>query len=357
MFRSMVLALSFFAGGALVHAESRTIKAVDEATFDNLKPEMMDAKTLYYFHTPDPSTFEVWSRKAEEKEFLTLFDGYTEPSFAKVKGGRPELEKLTMFVSKSKTIVNKPASQIDLKKMITLGYVSKLDPEIKHVQVRPDQLMPVIAGKKPIENFNQCNVGFNPVRGPYFTRPQKEVDLDVLNPKDRGGQGWCNTPERSICVESCYIFSTGWQAGVLGVNKFQNKSESQHKDYGLAIQSEIRYFVNEAEMNKRLPVKALTRINTPVRGVLEQNMFYFNQVIQYGKVVAFFQEHPTDAGKTVVTSYVVIGLRSRSYNQHAIMKDVLMGRASALNTASGVSAGLPVFTQNLTKSIADGLDN
>ena len=38
-------------------------------------------------------------------------------------------------------------------------------------------------------------------------------------------------------------------------------------------------------------------------GVLEQNIFYVNQVMEFGKFFAVLQQNRTDSTKTIVTAY------------------------------------------------------
>ena len=54
-------------------------------------------------------------------------------------------------------------------------------------------------------------------------------------------------------------------------------------------------------------LKELTGLDTPVAGVLEQNIFYVNQIMKFGNLLAVFQAHPSEANKTVVTAYMVLG--------------------------------------------------
>ena len=48
-------------------------------------------------------------------------------------------------------------------------------------------------------------------------------------------------------------------------------------------------------------LQQLTTLETPVSGVLEQDIFYVNQIMKFGKFFAVFQDDPSDANKTVVT--------------------------------------------------------
>jgi hypothetical protein len=353
-----ILAAALLAGLS-AQAQEKKLEIVNEsAKFTALNADSMNPASVYFQFTEAPLPFTEWMAKnPNEYAFLALYDGYTEPTLLTRKKKTPITEKMTMFVAKAKTIINKPASAVNLKGMITLPFIQKLDPEIRHAQIAPGQIMPIVGGQPSITNFQKlCNA-----EGKYIVRPSLELALDKLN---RPGQSWCADASRSICVESCYIFNSGYRTVVSGYNKFKAEDEYDKKDFGMATQSEIRYFVSEAEMGKKIPVAALTGINTPVRGALEQNIFYFNQMVQYGKIVAFFQENPKDASKTIVTSFLVFGIQSSTYEKvYSLMglelsvKDILMGRGGRLNTASGITAGLPIYTQNIAKSLSRIIEN
>lgn len=340
--------------GVNAFAQEKTLQILPaNAAFSALNGDTMKPGTVYYQSTENPPAFADWmANNPNEYAYLALFDNYTEPTLLTRKKKTPINEKITVFVAKAKTILNKPASAINLKGMIDINFIRQLDPEIRHAAISANQTMPVMGGQPKIDNFKAlCNTGTENIK-----RPSMELSLEKLN---RPGQPWCADASRSICVESCYIFNSGYKTVVTGYNNFKAEDEYDKKDAGMATQSEIRYFVSEAEMGKKVPVAALTGINTPVRGVFEQNIFYFNQMVQYGKVIAFFQEHPTDASKTIVTSYLVFGLQSSTYNKvYSLMglnlevKEILMGRGGRLNTPSGITAGLPVYTQNIAKSLS-----
>ncbi len=259
-----------------------------------------------------------------------------------------------MFVARSKAIINKPASAINLKQMITLPFIQGLDSEILHAPITAQNTMPVVAGRPNIPNFQAlCNKD-----DVHISRPSRELSLEKFQ---RPGQPWCSDTSRSICIESCYIFDEFYKKGVSLLNR--KSSAEDQKDLGMASQSEMRYFVSEAEMGKKVPLAALTGISTPVRGILEQNIFYFNQIVRYGKIVAVFQEHPTDASKTILTSFLAFAIQTATYEKEfsfiltVKFKDILMGRAGKpINTATGITAGLPFYSLNIAKTLAKRLD-
>jgi hypothetical protein len=326
----------------------RVIEEVNSTTFDQISARQMDNSKIYFTYTEKPGTFANWSQNSPvETEFLTIFPNYTEPKFIKRKGARPETENLHVYIAKGKAVLNRKIDENDLRQMITLERIASMDRDIKHMEIDSSRFLSNIAGQSGLKNFRwpECDP-----TGESIFRYQRELDLKVLNPPNRE---WCSDSERSTCVESCFLFSDVlWNMGV----KINNTFAEDQKDYGVASQSEVRYFVNEAEMEKLYSVANLTGLNAPVTGVLEQNIFYVNQVIQTGKVLAVFQQHPDDPGKTIMTSFIMIGLRSHSWEKYPQLRDVLMGREFVLNHGRSIMLGLPKYSQNMAKAIIQKLE-
>ena len=110
-------------------------------------------------------------------------------------------------------------------------------------------------------------------------------------------------------------------------------------------------------------LKELTGLDTPVVGVLEQNIFYVNQIMKFGKLLAVFQNHPTDANKTVVTAYMVLAIdesvldKKKDFEKVPVLRNlvpaqVLMGQSS-FNSGDSISAGLPKYARNEVRTIAN----
>ena len=81
----------------------------------------------------------------------------------------------------------------------------------------------------------------------------------------------------------------------------------------MEFQTEIR--VLPPEEIDRSGLAKLTGVETPVAGVLEQTIFHVNQVMQFGKLLAVLQEHPSDPNRTIATVFMVrlcVGLTPRS---------------------------------------------
>jgi hypothetical protein len=114
-------------------------------------------------------------------------------------------------------------------------------------------------------------------------------------------------------------------------------------------------------------LRKLTGVDTPVAGVLEQNMFYVNQVMRFGKLVAVFQSNPADAKSTIATVMIALAVSSstlemkKKYQSVPVLRNlvpsqVLLGNSS-FNTGNSISAGLPSFVRNRIKAIAGILDH
>jgi hypothetical protein len=337
-------------------AQSRKVQVVDSAErFEALTLESLNNSTLHY--NEKWLTFSEWEKQFPlERQALVIYPEYSEPVVTTKKNGvtKQSQEKLMVLSVRTKTIVNRPATQIKLKNLISLDSVRKFtrtcDADsgevIDPIAIQPSQFMGTVAGKGPIQNFQQCNKS-----GANITRPLREVDLSYTNPKHRS---WCNDTSRSLCLESCYLFGRGWREGVSFVNL--GMSEAEKKDYGIAMQSEIRYFTAEQEAESPVSLKNLTQLDSPVRGGLEQNIFYLNQVMEFGKMLAVLQEVPGEPAKTVVTTFVVIGIKKRTYNQFSELKKTLHGQSVLFNDKCGITAGLPVFTQDMVNSLIKVLD-
>jgi hypothetical protein len=144
--------------------------------------------------------------------------------------------------------------------------------------------------------------------------------------------------------------------------RLANKLEEGGKkiaDY-LEFQSELRMLspqeADEAGLAK------LTGIETPFVGALEQSVFYVNQVMQAGKLIAVLQRHPEDAGKTVATVFMALAVesdvleRKKEFERIPVLRNlvpaqVLMGNSS-FNTGDSISAGLPSYARHRIGAIA-----
>jgi hypothetical protein len=106
----------------------------------------------------------------------------------------------------------------------------------------------------------------------------------------------------------------------------------------------------------------LTGIETPVTGILEYSIFWVNQVIHSGKILAVIQPHPVERDASIATVYLALAIRSdvlskqRDFLNAPILRNLvpaqlLMGRSS-FNSGDSISAGLPQFARGRIKAIA-----
>ena len=68
-------------------------------------------------------------------------------------------------------------------------------------------------------------------------------------------------------------------------------------------------FTAPAEVSE-MGLAKLTGLDTLSVGALEQTIFYVNQVMQFGKLLAVFQRHPTDANQSIVTVFIALAVET-----------------------------------------------
>lgn len=295
-----------------------------------------------------------------KRDVLGLFRGYVDPVLTFRENGvvKSTQANLMIYQTTVRTMINKPANTLNIAMLVQPDVIQKFDTELKHRQLPANEIMPVIAGKGPVNNFKWCK---DPSGQPYIKLADHELPIQHLKPD----HALCANSGRSICLESCLYFSDStWQEVISGYNDGKKKrgaEDTELKDLGIGMQMEVRYFPNEAEYGQNL--RAVTGLSTPVRGVVEINMFYFNQVFQFGKIVAVFQEAENNPGQTVLTSLNALGVREKTWKKglHIFSLDldvgrVIRGKMYLFNTDKGLTAGVPTFTKDMTKSIATILE-
>ena len=93
------------------------------------------------------------------------------------------------------------------------------------------------------------------------------------------------------------------------------------------------------------------------------DIFQINQVLKFGKFLAVIQRDPTDPNRTIATAYIALAVKARiienkkKYENVPVLRNlvpaqVLVGKSS-FNTGSSISAGLPLYTRNKIKAVAD----
>ena len=84
--------------------------------------------------------------------------------------------------------------------------------------------------------------------------------------------------------------------------------------------------------------------------------------MQFGKLLAVFQNHPTDPKQTLVTVFMSLAVESslltkkKDYVNVPVLRNmvpaqVLAGKSS-FNSGTSISAGLPAYARNQVKAIA-----
>ncbi len=279
----------------------------------------------------DPVTglikFSDWERlHPQQKKLLTLFPSYEEPMVPSPEaGGKPKQRRLYVYVAEARFEVPRAADTVDFSKLITLEVLNKLDPSIKHKVIPAADAIP-------------------------YKDPKYEANR---NPDRR----WCEGPG-ALCIQSNYKLEGRLPTGIMLVNKIR-ESGKRIADF-LEFQSELRQ-IPAAEINQAAFAEA-TGVDTPVAGAIEQNIFYVNQVMQYGKFLAVLQPSPADPKKSIATAFIVLAVDSDLFEKkkefenvpvlrNLVPAQVLAGNSS-FNTGNSISGGLPKYSRNRIKAIA-----
>src|SRR5262249_39712062 len=229
----------------------------------------------------DPDTglirFEDWAQaRPLEKQFLTPFPSYLEPNVETIVDGVPKRfkEKLHMYVAEARFALARPPGSIDLASFVALPFVERIDAAVKHRLIAPAD---AVSAKDPRAVHNQ-----HPLRR------------------------WCETRPATICIRSRYPFEGKLPIGIQIANKLREGSK-QIADY-LEFESELT--LRPAAEVTEMGFASLTGLDTPAVGAIEQNIYWINQVMQFGKLIAVFQRHPSEANRTVVTVFMALAVES-----------------------------------------------
>ncbi len=277
--------------------------------------------------------FDDWADKhPTEKKFLALFPTYAEPTVGKLVNGSTAqvLEKLYMYVAQARFFLDKAPGAIDLSRYVTLAFLQKIDPSITHKPLAPAAIGP-----------------FNDEAGTGNDNPDRK---------------WCTGRTILICIASSYKLEGKIPIGIMLVNKLRDggKKVADHIDF----QSELSALA-PADLDQGA-VQQLTGLDASVVGALEQDLFYVNQIMKFGKFFAVFQNDPDDSNKTVVTAFMALGIKAsvldekRGFETVPVLRNlvpaqVLMGQSS-FNSGNSISADLPVYARNEIKTIAGILE-
>lgn len=333
------------AGAAPFHIE-------DVASARNVAVAQLKPSTIAFSDKPDVAaaadldlvSFADWAVKhPTEKKFLALFPSYTEPTVTKPGDGKsdankpesdktdsgapkPVLQKLYMYVAQARFALDRAPASLDLPHDVTIGFLQRIDPAIKHKAIDA-------AGVAPFTD---------------------EAGTGNQNPDRK----WCTGRTTSICIQSTYKLEGKIPLGIMLVNKLRESAKkiSDHIDFQSEFSALAPGEIDDAGLRQ------LTSLDTPVAGVLEQNIFYVNQIMKFGKFLAVFQNDPDDPGKTVVTAFMTLAIDASVFDKkkdfekvpvlrNLVPAEVLMGRSS-FNSGSSISAGLPRYARNEIKTVA-----
>lgn len=326
---------------SVAFASAKDFQVVKVASVAGTKVDQLKSNTIIFNdHRVDEKSdegafihFAEWARtKPLQQKFLSIFPGFKEGMVHKIIDGskREVHDKLQMYITEARFMLSRPASSIDLKSYAKLPFIESIDPSIKHTLIQPSEVSVL----------------------------KDEKSANMRDPS----RAWCEGTGVTACIRSHYKLEGKLPIGVALANKIRD-SERKLSD-SIEFESELR-LLTAADLDEE-ELKKLTGIDTPVAGVLEQNMFYVNQVMRFGKLLAVFQPNPADAGSSIATVMIALAVGSstldmkKKYQSVPVLRNlvpvqVLLGNSS-FNTGSSISAGLPNYVRNRIKAIAEILD-
>jgi hypothetical protein len=309
------------------------VTSVTAAPVKDLKPKTI----AFNDHRDDEGggfiKFENWGwSNPVQKQFLSLYPSFSEATVTRSVDGSVKTykDKLQVYVSEARFLIGKAPDQIDLKKYTTIGFMEALDPQIKHEIIRPGE----------------------------FRYLKDERNINNTNP-DRG---WCEGVGVTLCLRSKYMLEGKIPMGIALANKLRD-GEKRLANY-VEFESELR-LLGPADIDEP-GLRKLTGIDAPVTAVLEQNIFAVNQIMRFGKFIAVIQPNPAQPGTSVATSMIALAVSAttletkKSYESVPVLRNlvpsqVLLGNSS-FNTGNSISSGLPNYSRNRIKAIAEVLD-
>ena len=96
--------------------------------------------------------FADWTQTLPaQKKFLSLYPAYAEPTITKAASAdapaSPVLEKLNVYVAQARFVLERPPGAFNLARYVTLPFLEKIDPAIKHKLIAAgDVTLPRAAG-------------------------------------------------------------------------------------------------------------------------------------------------------------------------------------------------------------------
>lgn len=332
----------FGCGAAAQNSTGQDFQIQEAASAADVNAAQLQPHTIYFADRPpeelvDPDSglvrFEDWARaKPIQKQFLSLYPSYVEPMIdTTVDGVRKRYrEKLHMYVAEGRLQLDRPPGSLDLASLVALPFIEKLDPAIKHRLITPAEAVPP-------------------------TDPRAA-------PNQLPERRWCEGRTVAICIRSRYQLEGKLPLAIQLANKIREASKKIADD--IEFESELT-LLSPAEVDEAGLAK-LTGLDTPAVGALQQDIYYVNQVMQFGKLLAVFQRHPSDPGKMVASIYVALAVelnilgKQKEFGKVPVLRNlvpaqVLAGKSS-FNSGASISAGLPTYARNQVKAIAGILD-
>jgi len=169
---------------------------------------------------------------------------------------------------------------------------------------------------------------------------------------------WCEGRPTVLCVRSHYQLEGRFPLGIQLANKIRDSA----KPVAAFLDFESEFTLRSPAEVEQSGLTKLTGLDTASIGAIEQSIFYVNQVMQFGKLLAVFQQFPGDPNKTVVTVFMALAIESNVLDKrkefalvpvlrNLVPAQVLAGKSS-FNTGNSLSAGLPVYARSSVKAIA-----
>jgi hypothetical protein len=335
---TLLAGLAAFSAGALAQDfELVETPSVTQVPLAQIKPKSIVFSDRLGDDLVDPAVgfvrYEDWAKaRPIHQQFLGLYPGYVEPNVDIIVDGvrRRYRERLHMYVAEARFVIGRAPDSLNLAELATLPFAERIDPAIKH-QV-------ATAEDKP--------------------RPRDARVVHNQHPQ----RTWCQGREVVICLRSTYRLEGRLPVGIQLANKL--REGSRRISDTLEFDSELTV-LSAAEVGE-LGLAKLTQIDTQPVGALEQSIFYVNQVMQFGKLLAVFQAHPDDTDKTVVSVFTALAIESsllgkqKQFANVPILRNlvpaqVLSGKSS-FNSGKSLSAGLPVYARNQIRTIAGLLE-
>jgi hypothetical protein len=332
VYRGIALIVALSVSASIARADEFRVKEVRSlAAFGTqFEPHTLAFNDHHDGDVVDPATglipFEEWARTMPlQKQFLSPYPSYAEPTINATVNGltKPLKEKLHMYLAEARFALSKSPQSIDLARYMTVSFLERVDPAIR------EQL----------------------ISATNATNAENVQNTNPLRP-------WCEAKVNVLCIQSRYQLEGKLPTGIHLINQLA-ESKKKIADY-LEFKSELRILL-PSDLDQS-GLRKLSGIDAPINSVLEQTIFQVNQVMQFGRFLAIFQQDPTNANQTTVTAFVALAIKTRvlenkkKYENVPVLRNlvpaqVLMGRSS-FNTGSSLSAGLPVYARNRIKAVA-----